>query len=79
MEKSFWLIHDLTLFLSFIFELYSDQGGLFCGLSIMHCISALATKEGNSFESQNGVAVVQASRVELGGRFGYEWRGEMRT
>lgn len=46
-------------------ELYADQSGLFYGLSSMHCTPALAIEKGNSFESQNGVVVVQASKVEL--------------
>lgn len=33
----------------------------------MHCTSALATEEKNVFESQNGVAVVQTSKIKLGG------------
>ena len=46
----------------------TDQSSLFCGLSEMHCTYALAIKEGNAFESQNGVAVVRTSKVKLGGR-----------
>ena len=55
-------------------ELYADQSGLFYGLSSMHCTSALAIEKGNSFESQNGVVVVQASKVQLGGHFGCDCR-----
>ena len=33
--------------------------------SNMPCTSTLAIEEGNTFESQNGVAVVQTSKVEL--------------
>ena len=33
----------------------------------MHFVSALALVEGNAFESQNGVAVVQTSNVKIGG------------
>ena len=36
----------------------------------MLCTSALALEEGNAFESQNGVAVVQASKVGLCGHCG---------
>ena len=46
---------------------FTDQGSLFCGLSDMRCTSALAIEEGNAFESQNGIPVVQISRVKLGG------------
>ena len=46
---------------------FTDQSSLICGLSDMHCISALVIEEGNMFESQNGVAVVQTSKVKLGG------------
>lgn len=37
------------------------------GLSDMHCSSAFATDEGNAFESQSGVAAVQASKVRRRG------------
>ena len=33
----------------------------------MPCTSTLAIEEGNTFESQNGVAVAQISKVILGG------------
>lgn len=55
-------------------QLYADQNSLFCGLQNMHCISALATEEGNAFESQNGVAMVQASKVKLSGHGGHDFR-----
>ena len=42
---------------------FTDQSSLLCGLSDMHCTSAFATEEGNAFESQNGVAVVQPSKI----------------
>ena len=32
---------------------FTDQSGLFCGLSDMHCTSALVIEEENAFESQN--------------------------
>ena len=66
MGKSFWLIYGLTNF--------TDQSSLFCGLSDMHCTSALATEEGNGFESQNVVAVVQTSKVKLGGHCTCDFR-----
>ena len=40
---------------------FTDQSGLFCGPSNMHCTSALSI-EGNAFEGQNGVTVVQLGR-----------------
>ena len=43
---------------------FAHQSSLFCGLSDMHCTSALAIKEENAFESQNGVHVVQTSKVK---------------
>ena len=46
---------------------FTDQSSLFCGLSDMYCTSALAIEEGNAFESQNGVTVVQTSKVKWGG------------
>ena len=56
------ILADIWLNLNF-----TDQRSLFCGLSDMHCTSALATEEKNVFESQNGVAVVQTSKIKLGG------------
>ena len=54
---------------------FIDQSSLFRGLSNMHRISGLATEKGNAFESQNGVAVVQTSKVELViGRCRYDFR-----
>ena len=38
----------------------------------MLCTSTLAIVEGNSFKSQNGVAVVQTSKVKLGGCCRYD-------
>ena len=46
---------------------FTDQRSLFCRLSDMCCASALAIEEGNAFESQTGVTVVQTSKVKLGG------------
>ena len=46
---------------------FTDHSGLFFSLWNMHFTSALAIKEGNAFESYNGVAVVQTSKVNLGG------------
>ena len=46
---------------------FSEWSGLFCGLSDAQSTSALATEEGNAFESQNEVTVVQRSKVKLGG------------
>ena len=46
---------------------FTDQISLFCDRSDRRCASALAIEEGNAFESQNGVAVVQTSNVKLGG------------
>ena len=40
---------------------------LFCGLSDLHCASVLFIEEVNGFESENGVAVSQTSKVKLGG------------
>ena len=40
----------------------------------MHCISALAIEEENAFESQNGVAMVRASKVKLSGRGRHDFR-----
>lgn len=37
------------------------------------CTSALAIEEGNTFESQDGVAVVQTSKGKLGGRCGCDF------
>lgn len=39
----------------------------------MHYTSALATEEGNSFESQNGVAMAQTSKVRLRGYCRHEF------
>ena len=38
------------------------------------CTSALAIEEGNTFESQNGVDVVQTSKGKLGGHCGCDFR-----
>ena len=38
------------------------------------CTSTLAIEEGNTFESQNGVAVVQTSKGKLGGHCGCDIR-----
>ena len=46
---------------------FTDQSSLFCGLSDVCCTSALAIEEGDGFESQNGLAVVQTSKTKLGG------------
>ena len=40
----------------------------------MHRISVLATEEGNTFESQNGVATVQPSSVKLDGQCEHNFR-----
>ena len=53
---------------------FTDQSSLFCGLSDTHCTSALATEEGDAFESQNGIAVVQISKVKLGGHYIHDFR-----
>lgn len=45
----------------------TDPSSLLCGLSDMHCSSAFATDEGNAFESQSGVAVVQTCKVKRRG------------
>ena len=68
MGKSFCLIHGLTNF--------TDQSSLYCDLLDMHCncTSTLANEEGNAFLSQNGIAVVQTSRVKLGGHHGRDFR-----
>ena len=46
---------------------FADQSSLFCCLSDMCCTSALATEEGSKFESQNGVAMFQTSKIKLDG------------
>ena len=46
---------------------FTDQRSMVFGLSDMRCTSALSIEEGNAFESQNGVAVVQTTKVKLGG------------
>ena len=46
---------------------FTDHSGLFCGLSNVNCTSALAVMEGNAFESQSGVAMVETAKVKLGG------------
>ena len=38
---------------------FIDQSSLFRGLSNIHHTSALATEEGNAFESQNGATKVK--------------------
>ena len=40
----------------------------------MHSISALAIEEGNAFESQNGVAMVQPFSVKLDGQREHNFR-----
>ena len=45
---------------------FTDQSGLFCGLSNIHYTFALAIVEKNAFEHQSGVAVVLTSKVTLG-------------
>lgn len=53
---------------------FTDQSGLFCGLSNIHYTSALAIVEENTFERQSGVAVVLTSKVTLGGHCrGWFW------
>ena len=52
----------------------NDQSSLFCVLSGMHCTSALAIEEGNAFENQNGVTVVQISEVKVGGHCKADFR-----
>ena len=46
---------------------FTDQSSPTCGPSDMHCASALATEEGNALKSQMGVAVVQTTKLKLGG------------
>ena len=41
----------------------TDQSGLVCGLSDMHCTSALAVEEGNDCESQEGKTIFMTSKV----------------
>ena len=45
---------------------FTDQSNVFGVLLDIHCTCALSTEGGNAFESQNGVAVVQTSKVKLG-------------
>ena len=53
---------------------FTDQSGLFCGLSNIHYTSALAIVEEDTFERQSGVAVVLTSKVILGGHCrGWFW------
>ena len=47
---------------------FTDQSGLLRDLSNVHYTSPLATAERNALESQNGVTVVQTSKVKLGDR-----------
>ena len=61
-------------FYMMLLEFYANQKSLFCGMSNIHCISALTIKEKNAFKNQNGVTMVQASRMEPGGHYGCGFR-----
>ena len=53
---------------------FTDQSGLFHGLSDMHRTSVLASRRGVAFESQKEVPMFQAPKVKLSDHCGCDCR-----